>query len=178
MDGYLRAGFSESQLKGMDFDAISPAFVQEPTMSSLAKSVTKGTKILNGAPKEIAAAKNPKALLRDIETNGDLKDGLRSTPMKFTGHGSQNGTATVASSLSAPPEGVAPIAIIGMSCRFPGGVSDIDKLWRLVSEGRSAWSKIPENRFNVDAFYHPNSDRTDTVSSIWRLAWSQTERAG
>ena len=171
MDGYLRAGFSEDQLKGMDFDAISRDFYREPTVVSPAKSVIKETKTLNGSSEDISAVKAPEALLRDVETNGDLKEGIRSAPMKLNGHqNSQNGTATVASSLSASAEGVAPIAIIGMSCRFPGGASDIDKLWRLVSEGRSAWSKIPESRFNVDAFYHANPDRTDTVSSRRHLA--------
>ena len=165
MDGYLRAGFSEDQLKGMDFDAVSRDFYREPTVVSSAKSVIKETKTLNGSSEDISAVKKPEALLPDVETNGDLKEGIRSAPMKLNEHqDSQNGTATVASSLSALAEGVAPIAIIGMSCRFPGGASDIDKLWRLVSEGRSAWSKIPESRFNVDAFYHANPDRTDTVS--------------
>ena len=179
MDRYLLAGFSEDQLKGMDFDAISGAVDREPTIMSPAKSVIKGTKRLNGSSEEILDVKHPEALVRDLETNGNLKEGLRSAPTKFNGHqGSQNSKATVASSLSAPAEGVAPIAIIGMSCRFPGGASDIEKLWRLVSEGRSAWSKIPESRFNVDAFYHPNPDRTDTVSPRWRLAWCNIKRDG
>ena len=170
MDGWLR-GFSEDQLKGMDLDAFSKVFDREPTIVSPAKSVIKGAKTLNGSPNEISAAKNPEALLQVVETNGDLTEGLRFSPTEFSGHqGGQNCTATVASSLSAPAEGVAPIAIIGMSCRFPGGASDIEKLWTLVSEGRSAWSKIPESRFNVDAFYNPNSDRTDTVSPRWCLA--------
>ena len=170
MDGWL-GGFSKDQLKGMDWDAFSKAFDREPTKVSSAKSVIKGAKTLNGSSNETSAANNPEALLQDVETNAGLKEGIRFTPTEFSGHqGGQNCMATVTSSLSAPAEGVAPIAIIGMSCRFPGGASDIEKLWRLVSEGRSAWSKIPESRFNVDAFYNPNSDRTDTVSPRWCLA--------
>ena len=165
MDEYLRAGFSEDQLKGMDFDAVSRTFDRGPITASSATSVIKEKNTLNGSSDKILAAKSPEALREDSETNGDLKEGNQFAHMKINGHNpSQNDTATTASSLLAPKEGVAPIAIIGMSCRFPGGASDIKKLWSMVSEGRSAWSKIPESRFNVDAFYHPNPDRTDTVS--------------
>ncbi|OLN86703.1 Lovastatin diketide synthase LovF 7 [Colletotrichum chlorophyti] len=46
-----------------------------------------------------------------------------------------------------------PIAIIGMSCKFSGGSTSPEKLWRLVVEGGSGWSPIPKSRFNSDAFY-------------------------
>ena len=56
-----------------------------------------------------------------------------------------------------------PIAIIGMSCRFPGGADSPDKFWDLCSNGITAWSEIPKNRFNKDAFYHPMSEKNVTV---------------
>ncbi|MGC9502006.1 beta-ketoacyl synthase N-terminal-like domain-containing protein, partial [Streptomyces sp. WG7] len=39
-----------------------------------------------------------------------------------------------------------PIAIVGMSCRFPGEVSGPDELWNLVAEGRDAISEFPTDR--------------------------------
>ncbi|KAI0454862.1 reducing type I polyketide synthase [Xylaria acuta] len=52
-----------------------------------------------------------------------------------------------------------PLAIVGMACRFAGGVTSPEKLWDFVSKGRSAWSRIPEERFNQSSFYHPQQDR-------------------
>lgn len=58
-----------------------------------------------------------------------------------------------------------PIAIVGMSCRFPGNATDPNKLWDLCQSGRNAWSKIPESRFDGEAWYHPDRDHVGTVRS-------------
>ncbi|MFF0032494.1 type I polyketide synthase [Streptomyces avermitilis] len=39
-----------------------------------------------------------------------------------------------------------PLAIVGMACRYPGGVRDADDLWRLVVEGRDELSDFPTDR--------------------------------
>ncbi|KAI9879283.1 MAG: hypothetical protein M1830_009013 [Pleopsidium flavum] len=57
-----------------------------------------------------------------------------------------------------------PVAIIGMSCRFAGDVSDPEKLWQLCADGRSAWSEIPSSRFNLDGVYHPNFEKPNTTN--------------
>lgn len=57
-----------------------------------------------------------------------------------------------------------PIAIVGMSCRFPGDATSPEKLWDLCAEARSAWSEIPEDRYNQNAFYHPQGEKHSTVS--------------
>ena len=45
------------------------------------------------------------------------------------------------------------IAIIGIGCRFPGGVNDVDSFWKLLVEGREAVSDVPPDRWNVERFY-------------------------
>ncbi|KAL5342468.1 hypothetical protein BJX70DRAFT_394689 [Aspergillus crustosus] len=56
-----------------------------------------------------------------------------------------------------------PIAIIGMSCKFSGGASSPEKLWDLMASGKTGWSEIPEDRFNLQGVYHPNHERTSTT---------------
>ena len=59
-----------------------------------------------------------------------------------------------------------PIAIVGIGCRFPGDATDPEKFWDLISQGKSALTTIPTDRWNGEAFYHPQAERNGTVSSI------------
>ncbi|KAJ4293019.1 hypothetical protein N0V88_005683 [Collariella sp. IMI 366227] len=61
-------------------------------------------------------------------------------------------------------DAVMPIAIVGISGRFPGDAENPKKLWDMIEEGRSALSDIPADRFNVDAFYHPHNERQGTFN--------------
>src|SRR6187431_633586 len=45
------------------------------------------------------------------------------------------------------------IAIIGIGCRFPGGINHPDALWKLLVQGREAVSDVPPDRWNVERFY-------------------------
>ena len=45
------------------------------------------------------------------------------------------------------------IAIIGIGCRFPGGVNSPESFWKLLRDGKDAITEIPSERWDVDALY-------------------------
>ena len=45
------------------------------------------------------------------------------------------------------------IAIVGISCRFPGGVADPEQFWALLREGRSGVGDIPDGRIDLKRYY-------------------------
>lgn len=47
------------------------------------------------------------------------------------------------------------IAIIGLACRLPGDVNDLDTLWDFCSKARCATSTIAKGRFNASQHSHP-----------------------
>ena len=45
------------------------------------------------------------------------------------------------------------IAIIGMGCRFPGGLNNPEDVWKFICEGKEAVREIPSDRWNIRRFY-------------------------
>ncbi|KAG9238221.1 putative lovastatin nonaketide synthase [Amylocarpus encephaloides] len=77
-------------------------------------------------------------------------------------------TSTNATSVSSQEE-VGPhipenTAIVGMACRLPGARSP-QSLWKNIVEQRDVQRKIPKERWNVDAFYHPEGTNKGTTNA-------------
>ncbi|MFD6424064.1 SDR family NAD(P)-dependent oxidoreductase [Streptomyces sp. NPDC060198] len=97
------------------------------------------------------------------------------------------------------------IAVIGMACRYPGGITSPDRLWELVSEGRDGVGEFPDNRdWHTEELYDPSFVRqggflhdADTFDAAFfgirpaeaiamdpqqrillQVAWESIERAG
>jgi len=61
--------------------------------------------------------------------------------------------------LPSGSNGREPIAIIGIGCRFPGGVDGPAAFWQLLSKGVDAVTTIPPNRWGMKMHYHPDPRR-------------------
>jgi acyl transferase domain-containing protein/NADPH:quinone reductase-like Zn-dependent oxidoreductase/SAM-dependent methyltransferase/acyl carrier protein len=55
-------------------------------------------------------------------------------------------SAPILRQASDKPPTLEPIAIIGMGCRFPGGVNDPGQCWQFLRDGRSAVGDVPAGR--------------------------------
>ncbi|KAB8239753.1 beta-ketoacyl [acyl carrier protein] synthase domain-containing protein [Aspergillus alliaceus] len=56
-----------------------------------------------------------------------------------------------------------PLAIVGMSWRFPGEAHSANGFWDVLSNGKSTRTRIPADRFKADAYYHPSADRQGSI---------------
>lgn len=60
-----------------------------------------------------------------------------------------------------------PIAVVGIGCRFPGGVVGPESYWRLLADGVDAVSEIPPDRWNADEFYDADTLAPGRMASKW-----------
>ncbi|MGV9929737.1 SDR family NAD(P)-dependent oxidoreductase [Streptomyces olivaceoviridis] len=91
----------------------------------------------------------PATLVFDHPTSRALAEHVRDT---LFGTGPRH-TPAVATR-TAPDDD--PIAIVGMSCRYPGGVRSPEDLWRLVADGVDAVGDFPADRgWDTEALYDP-----------------------
>ncbi|MER5942381.1 type I polyketide synthase [Streptomyces sp. NPDC001928] len=74
--------------------------------------------------------------------------------------------ATAVPATAVPQRGpkAEPIAIVAVGCRYPGGVSAPEDLWRLAADGVDATSDFPTDRgWDLASLHHPDPDRIGTT---------------
>jgi acyl transferase domain-containing protein len=59
-----------------------------------------------------------------------------------------------------------PIAIVGVGCRFPKAKNP-ESFWHLLRNGIDAIAPVPKERWDMDAFYHPNPEAPGKINSRW-----------
>ncbi|WP_329340037.1 SDR family NAD(P)-dependent oxidoreductase [Streptomyces sp. NBC_00663] len=96
----------------------------------------------------------PATLVFDHPTPLALADYLHA---ELLGHRDDTATPVVPVVRAAADQ--EPIAIVGMSCRLPGGVRSPEDLWALLTDGRDAISGFPEDRgWDAEGLYDPDPD--------------------
>ena len=60
-----------------------------------------------------------------------------------------------------------PLALIGIGCRLPGGVRDVESFWKMLVEGRSGITEVPADRWNSERYYHPDGDIPGRMVTKW-----------
>ncbi|KOS47319.1 hypothetical protein ACN38_g1732 [Penicillium nordicum] len=78
--------------------------------------------------------------------------------------GSGSGSSSSSTGIPTPLPSDDPAVIVGMACRVPGASSP-SALWNLIEQQKDVQRKMPENRFNVDSFYHPDGKNKGTTNA-------------
>ena len=61
----------------------------------------------------------------------------------------------------------APIAIVGMACRFPGKANSPQAFWQLLTAGTDAITEVPDGRWNASRFHHPDAAAPGRMVTRW-----------
>ncbi|UOE18654.1 hypothetical protein NI17_017845 [Thermobifida halotolerans] len=73
-------------------------------------------------------------------------------------------------------EGVEPIAIVGMGCRFPGGVDSPEELWKFLLDGADGIVEVPDGRW--DSYLRSNPENAAAMRDVTRYGGFLPDAAG
>src|SRR5262249_9216866 len=68
---------------------------------------------------------------------------------------------------NAPSSRKEPIAIIGIGCRLPSGVSGPESFWQLLRDGIDAIREVPPDRWSPSAFFDADPGRPGKIAGCW-----------
>ncbi|KLO40205.1 polyketide synthase [Mycobacterium nebraskense] len=97
----------------------------------------------------------PATLAMDHPRLSDVADYLLDDVLELSDQASSKTRSQPASAVATRTD--EPIAIVAVSCRFPGA-PDPEAFWELLSGGVDAIREVPEDRFDIDEFYDPDPD--------------------
>lgn len=98
-------------------------------------------------------------VIKSARVEGDKTEGTNEAG------GAQVETVRFAHHVDARP-GKEPVALIGIGCRFPGA-RGTKEFWNLLKNGVDAITEVPENRWNIDDYYHPEPGKSGKMVTRW-----------
>ncbi len=162
-------GTSEGERAGVLLDAVSGEIARilghassstigrERSLSELGFDSLMAVELRNSL-NELTGLRLPTTLVFDYPTPSALSAYLLGEIL----HGSASANTELALSSTLPTD--EPIAIVGMSCRYPGGVSSPSELWDLVMGEVDAVSPFPEDRgWDLRTLYDPDAETPGTT---------------
>ncbi len=96
----------------------------------------------------------PVTLVMDHPRLSDAADYLLG---EVLGLSKQTGAQPRPAASTAPPRADEPIAVVAVSCRFPGAPNP-EAFWELLYGGVDAIREVPDDRFDIDEFYDPDPE--------------------
>ena len=85
----------------------------------------------------------------------------------FLKHGKGKNDEGIEIITRASPISTEEIAVVGISCRFPGGADNPAEYWRLLCEGFDAISEVPEERWDIDEYYDHDKSVPGKMNTRW-----------